>query len=115
MDITEFNTLVATSFEIEREYRVKKRESVVIGVAIRKRPFIIVNVGNVYSKMTGIDTFLYEEDFSLIESESLGKYNLDSLIIANRSVLKHRAEIERALDCIKERYLEELNNGSSRK
>ena len=43
----EFNTLVATSFEIEREYRLKKIENVMIGVAIKKRPFIVVNVGNI--------------------------------------------------------------------
>ena len=104
----EFNTLVATSFEVEREYRVKKIESVTIGVAIKKRPFIIVNVGNVYSKMVGIDTFLYEEDLTLIESSQLGKYNLDSLVIANHAVLDHREEIELALENIKERYLEEL-------
>ena len=107
----EFNTLVATSFEIEREYRVKKIENVTIGVAIKKRPFIVVNVGNIYSNMVVIDTFLYEEDLTLIESSQLGKYNLDSLMIANHAVLDHREEIEWALENIKERYLEELERG----
>ena len=107
----EFNTLVATSFEIEREYRVKKIENVTIGVAIKKRPFIVVNVGNIYSNMVGIDTFLYEEDLTLIESSQLGKYNLDSLMIANHAVLDHREEIEWALENIKERYLEEFERG----
>ncbi len=107
----EFNTLVATSFEIEREYRLKKIENVTIGVAIKKRPFIVVNVGNIYSNMVGIDTFLYEEDLTLIESSQLGKYNLDSLMIANHAVLDHREEIEWALENIKERYLEELERG----
>lgn len=107
----EFNTLVATSFEIEREYRVKKIENVTVGVAIKKRPFIVVNVGNIYSKMVGIDTFLYEEDLTLIESSQLGKYNLDSLVIANHAVLDHQEEIELALENIKERYLEELERG----
>ena len=93
----EFNTLVATSFEIEREYRLKKIENVTIGVAIKKRPFIVVNVGNIQSNMVGIDTFLYEEDLTLIESIQLGKYNLDSLMIANHAVLDHREEIEWAL------------------
>ena len=107
----EFNTLVATSFEIEREYRVKKIENVTIGVAIKKRPFIVVNVGNIYSNMVVIDTFLYEEDLTLIESSQLGKYNSDSLMIANHAVLDHREEIEWALENIKERYLEELERG----
>ena len=107
----EFNTLVATSFEIEREYRLKKIENVTIGVAIKKRPFIVVNVGNIQSNMVGIDTFLYEEDLTLIESSQLGKYNLDSLMIANHAVLDHREEIEQALENIKERYLEELERG----
>ena len=107
----EFNTLVATSFEIEREYRVKKIENVTIGVAIKKRPFIVVNVGNIYSNIVVIDTFLYEEDLTLIESSQLGKYNLDSLMIANHAVLDHQEEIELALENIKERYLEELERG----
>jgi hypothetical protein len=107
----EFDALVATSFEIEREYRVKKIENVTIGVAIKKRPFIVVNVGNICSNMVGIDTFLYEEDLTLIESSQLGKYNLDSLMIANHAVLDHREEIEWALENIKERYLEELERG----
>ena len=107
----EFNTLVATSFEIEREYRLKKIENVTIGVAIKKRPFIVVNVGNIQSNMVGIDTFLYEEDLTLIESSQLGKYNLDSLMIANHAVLDHQEEIELALENIKERYLEELERG----
>lgn len=107
----EFNTLVVTSFEIEREYRVKKIENVTVGVAIKKRPFIVVNVGNICSNMVGIDTFLYEEDLTLIESSQLGKYNLDSLMIANHAVLDHREEIEWALENIKERYLEELERG----
>ena len=63
--------------------------------------------------MVGIDTFLYEEDLTLIESSQLGKYNLDSLMIANHAVLDHREEIEWALENIKNaiwRNLKEVRN-----
>ena len=55
----EFNTLVATSFEIEREYRVKQIENVTIVLANTKQPFIFVNVWNIYSNIVGIDNFLF--------------------------------------------------------
>ena len=100
----EFNTLVVTSFEIEREYRLKKIENVTIGVAIKKRPFIVVNVGNIYSNKVGIDTFLYEEDLTLIESSQLGKYNLDSLYIYDL-ISSHIGEVIIIMSTLIERSL----------
>ncbi|GFH40802.1 hypothetical protein [Pseudolactococcus insecticola] len=90
-------------FETSREYRRREKVSVSVLVYYVKRPFIVVTIMNRTHKLE-VDTFAFEEDFSIIEKLYDG--DLGNFEIARSTIVKNQDHIRRALEYLKVRQLE---------